>query len=164
MKTILVAIDFSAITEKTIQATFSLVEGSSAKLVFLHVICPLPAVDNLLAAKADHEAVLAQKEKRARRALATMVSRARGRGFVVGSYLARGVPSIEIVSLAAELKAALIVMGSHGHGPVYDLIVGSTAQGVFQASPCPLMLVPTDSRRSEQGGPKYASPMHSAAS
>jgi nucleotide-binding universal stress UspA family protein len=34
-------------------------------------------------------------------------------------------------------------MGSHGHGALYNLLVGGTASGVIQKSPCPVVIVPT---------------------
>ena len=43
----------------------------------------------------------------------------------------------EILKTAQEISADLIVMGSHGHGPVYNLLVGSVTEGVLKAGPAP---------------------------
>ena len=51
-----------------------------------------------------------------------------------------GLPVDEI--LARAKKADYIVMGSHGHGAVYDLLVGSTTHGVLKQAPCPVVIVP----------------------
>ncbi len=48
----------------------------------------------------------------------------------------------EILKTAAEISAHLIVMGSHGHGSVYNLLVGSVTEGVLQAAGRPVLLVP----------------------
>ena len=48
----------------------------------------------------------------------------------------------EILNTAQEISADLIVMGSHGHGPVYNLLVGSVTEGVLKAGQRPVLLVP----------------------
>lgn len=48
----------------------------------------------------------------------------------------------EILKTAAEVSADLIVMGSHGHGAVYNLLVGSVTEGVLKAGERPVLLVP----------------------
>ena len=48
----------------------------------------------------------------------------------------------EILKMAAEISADLIVMGSHGHGAVYNLLVGSVTEGVLKVGQCPVLLVP----------------------
>jgi nucleotide-binding universal stress UspA family protein len=48
----------------------------------------------------------------------------------------------EILKSAREVSADLIVMGSHGHGPVYNLLVGSVTEGVLRAGERPILLIP----------------------
>lgn len=48
----------------------------------------------------------------------------------------------EILKTAQEISADLIVMGSHGHGPVYNLLVGSVTEGVLKAAQRAVLLVP----------------------
>ena len=48
----------------------------------------------------------------------------------------------EILKTAQEISASLIVMGSHGHGPVYNLLVGSVTEGVLKTGQRPVLLVP----------------------
>jgi nucleotide-binding universal stress UspA family protein len=47
-----------------------------------------------------------------------------------------------VLAQAKRLKADVIVLGSHGHGAVYNLVVGSTANGVLKHAPCPVLVVP----------------------
>ena len=55
-------------------------------------------------------------------------------------HLVYGRPETEIHSLAEEIQADLIVVGSHGrHG--LALLLGSTANGVLQGSPCDVLAV-----------------------
>ena len=48
----------------------------------------------------------------------------------------------EILKLADELSADLIVLGSHGHSSVYNLLVGSVTEGVIKAGKHPVLLIP----------------------
>jgi universal stress protein A len=51
-----------------------------------------------------------------------------------------GTPKREIVRVAAEQKAELIVLGSHGrHG--LQLLLGSTANGVLHQATCDVLAV-----------------------
>ena len=55
--------------------------------------------------------------------------------------LLRGDPAAEIVRLAGEAKADLIVMGTHGRGGLGRLLMGSVAEGVMRKAPCPVVTV-----------------------
>ena len=48
-----------------------------------------------------------------------------------------------ILSEASRLGAGVIVIGSHGKGPVHRLLVGSTSEGVLRGSTVPVFVVPT---------------------
>ena len=48
----------------------------------------------------------------------------------------------EVLQTATEISANLIVMGSHGHGSVYNLLVGSVTEGILKAGQRPVLLVP----------------------
>jgi nucleotide-binding universal stress UspA family protein len=47
----------------------------------------------------------------------------------------------EIVKAARKEKAHLVVMGTHGHGVIGRILLGSVAQRVTAASPVPVLLV-----------------------
>ena len=52
-------------------------------------------------------------------------------------------PIVEkILDQAADRNAAMIVMGSHGHGALYELLVGSITNGVLKGAKCPVVVVP----------------------
>ncbi|PYJ41213.1 MAG: universal stress protein, partial [Verrucomicrobia bacterium] len=48
----------------------------------------------------------------------------------------------EILKQADAINADLIVMGTHGHGAMYNLLVGSATKGVLKHSSRPVLLVP----------------------
>jgi universal stress protein A len=52
-----------------------------------------------------------------------------------------GHPFVEIVNYAAEHAIDLIVMGTHGRGPVAHMLLGSVAERVVRRAPCPVLTV-----------------------
>jgi nucleotide-binding universal stress UspA family protein len=55
--------------------------------------------------------------------------------------LRAGVPAAEIVRYAADREIDLIVMGTHGRGPVGHMVMGSVAEKVVRTAPCPVLTV-----------------------
>jgi len=60
-------------------------------------------------------------------------------------------PANEIVSFAWRECADLVVLATHGHGPVRRALIGSTAASVLRRVPCPVLVVPPPARRSDRG-------------
>jgi nucleotide-binding universal stress UspA family protein len=81
---------------------------------------------------ADAEHVLAQRTNPVVEALPHVVRRV-----VAGLPAAR-----EIAQYAASHGADLIVVGTHGYGPVRRLVLGSVADRVVRMAPCPVLTVP----------------------
>jgi len=50
-----------------------------------------------------------------------------------------GNPSTEVTSIAKEIGASLIVMGTHGYSAFEELVIGSVALKVITKAPCPTM-------------------------
>ncbi len=64
-----------------------------------------------------------------------------GRGFVTDEVLVvKGNPVDQILAISRERDCDLIVMGTHGHGPIEDMI-GSTARKVLRHSLIPVLAV-----------------------
>ena len=142
MNVILVPVDFSEVTDDTLQIAQKLAAGCGAKLYIVHVeslftedlkAAPVqkPHRDYLVRlARADHQLVQGLAED------------LRQRGCNAEALLARGYVVEKILDEARRLRADLIVMGSHGHGRLYDVFVGSTCQGVLHKAEVPVLVVP----------------------
>ena len=62
-------------------------------------------------------------------------------GTVAGAHLRMGEAALEIVALAEELQADLIVIGSRGLGGVRRALIGSVSDSVVRHAHCPVLVV-----------------------
>jgi nucleotide-binding universal stress UspA family protein len=62
-------------------------------------------------------------------------------GTVAGAHLKMGEVDLEIVALAEELGADLIVIGSRGLGGVRRALMGSVSDSVVRHAHCPVLVV-----------------------
>lgn len=51
-------------------------------------------------------------------------------------------PAHEIADIAREVGADLVVMGTRGHGPIAELLLGSVVLRLLHVAPCPVLAVP----------------------
>jgi len=93
---------------------------------------------------------LAELMKQATRELAELEARTVSRGISVCTRTATGIPSQEVVAVAESEDADLIVVGTLGKSGVTHVLLGSTAERVIRASPCPVLAVRAESSGVEQ--------------
>jgi len=65
----------------------------------------------------------------------------RSKGVRIFGHLRTGNAAREIVQLASDLSADLIVVGTHGRTGVMKLLLGSVAQNVLTHAACPVLVV-----------------------
>ena len=53
----------------------------------------------------------------------------------------RGSAFIEIICYAKEHNIDLIVLGTHGRGPIAHMLMGSVAEKIVRKAPCPVLTV-----------------------
>lgn len=140
VKRILVAVDFSAVTGDVIRTTASLARVLGAEVRLLHVAAPEPDFVGYEAGPATVRQRVAEEYRAARRQLHALEDSLRGE-IKVNSIMVQGDPVEKILAAAREFGADLIALGSHGHGALYDLLVGSVASGVLKAASCPVLVV-----------------------
>jgi nucleotide-binding universal stress UspA family protein len=81
-------------------------------------------------------------EQRGRELLDAEVERVRSaRGTVAGAHLMMGDVAREIVHLAEDLGAGLIVMGSRGRGGIRRALMGSVSDSAIRHAHCPVLVV-----------------------
>lgn len=60
-------------------------------------------------------------------------------GVSVNTIVSLGNPTKEIINTAKDIKADLVVMGTHGYSPLEELVIGSNTLKVITKSSCPVM-------------------------
>src|ERR1035438_9505200 len=134
MKTVLAAIDFSPVTEPVLGVVAGLARALKARVLLLHVVPAPPPMASYQISEDEAAQLLAATERDAVRRLAALPT---------GTLPATGFPADEIVREALGNGADFIVVGSHGHTALYDLLVGSTTHGVLKKAACPVLIVPS---------------------
>lgn len=142
MKTILTPIDFSDATDAVIGASVRLATATEAELVLLHVVTPPVVASEYGLVMENVSEIIAAAEKASAKKLETLIKEVSGQGLKVRSLQIISSPVESILTAAEAEQADYIVMGSHGHSALYDLIVGSTTHGVLDKAPCPVVIVP----------------------
>ncbi|HEY4117827.1 MAG TPA: universal stress protein [Byssovorax sp.] len=70
---------------------------------------------------------------------------ARARGLVrvakIVTHAAEGDPAAEIIALAADVDADLVVVGTHGRSGLRRALMGSVAEGVVRRAGCPVYVM-----------------------
>jgi nucleotide-binding universal stress UspA family protein len=141
MKTILAPVDFSKVSESLIKEAAALARAFDGRVVLLNVV-QLPVMSNEHAGLLDITQLTAAGKKNSSRQLEKLQELLENAFVKTESVQVTGTPVAHIVEQAERLGADYIVMGSHGHTALYDLIVGSTTHGVLMRSKCPVVIVP----------------------
>src|SRR5947207_2984850 len=125
MKTILVPLDLSRAAVRVCNAACTLARLIQGRLILLHVVPPAPLV--LSDAYAFDAGQLAEMSRGAERAagrrLQVLARHCTKRKVRTTTVQLTGLPAGTILARAASSRAAYIVMGSHGHGAMHDLLV-----------------------------------------
>lgn len=142
MKKILVPVDFSNVTPRVVDAAADLSRALSAELVLLHVAQPEPEFIGYEPGPTSVRQAAARHMKEEHRQLHEIDHRLEAQGLKVTSLVVQGYVVEKILKETERVGADLVVMGSHGHGALRHLLVGSVAEGVLRKSPCPVLIVP----------------------
>jgi nucleotide-binding universal stress UspA family protein len=140
LKTILVPTDFSECSEAAIRYGRALAEAFGASLHLLHVVQdPYKqawAAEGFAAPVTD---MIVQWETQARTRLAEAAATCAPVATTVATRI--GAPFYDIASYAAEMNVDLIVIGTHGRGPIGHMLLGSVAERIVRKAPCPVLTV-----------------------
>ncbi len=147
MERIVAAVDGSAPSLKAVDFAADLASKYDAELILFNVAREFsPIIDGELEAYAriEHIETLASEAgvAAAETVLAGARLTARAKGATrISTRWAFGDPAEEIIALAKDRQADLIVIGSRGHGRLAGLLLGSVAQKTLGHASCPVLAV-----------------------
>ena len=144
---VLCPVDFSVSSARALQNAAALARRFEARLVVLHVVPQTAPYDPEAATFAQPIVANPVLCQLVRQDLARFVAESTSPGTPVELVVREGEPWREILSVARELAADLIVMGTHGRGGFKYLLMGSVAQEVLSRASCPVVTVSHDEAR-----------------
>ena len=158
MKKILVAVDFSKNTGKVVEQATILAKGLMAKTWIVHVTSDQlqkaayagasfydPVAAFISAPAGDVEMardLCAEEYKQEHQTLLQLSKKLRQAGVDAQAMLLKGDAAELILEQAENLDIDMIVMGSHGHGILRKMLLGSVTEKVLHKAFCSVLIVP----------------------
>jgi nucleotide-binding universal stress UspA family protein len=137
-------VDFSDCSIAALRYALSLAEGAKARLTAVNVLEWMPVGYDPLVGPTDLAGFHAAVERSAREQLHRIVAGLPTTNVHVEETVRSGRPYHEILRLATEQHAELIVLGIHGRNPIDRMLFGSTAEPVVRRATCPVLTVRAD--------------------
>lgn len=142
-KSILCPVDFSDTSMRALEYAFSMAREADARLTVLHVTpqeFDLPVEDRGDDSSLTIAEFFERRERQARHRLEDAVRAGKEEYCTAEPVTTRAHrPWEEILRVAAERRADLIVMGVQGRGAVDLMLFGSTTQRVIRQAACPVL-------------------------
>ena len=136
---IVVGIDYSDIGELALHRAAD--HAGRYENAVLHVIAVAEGDGPRLPEDLTHDAKEAFIEDARQTLHAYIEERLEPKTLGIRTHVKLGSPAKQIVALAAELEADLVVVGTHGRRGFRRLVMGSVAEDVVRNAPCPVMVV-----------------------
>ena len=143
---LLVALDLSESTKTIVDKVEEITRECPAKVWILHNALPEPDVlefkTNPIGARED----LAKKFHNEHREIQEIGNRLRKAGLDATALLVHGATVETILQEASDLDVDMIVVGTHGRGAMYQLLMGSVSEGILHKARYPVLVIPTHKR------------------
>ena len=143
LKNILVATDFTEASANALAFGRELARAFGGSLHVLHVVGNIVAeASHVEGYTTDFAALQRQAEEAGRKQLDAVVTEEDRRTLAARTIvLTSSTPAEAIVSYARDAHISLVIVGTHGRGAVAHLFMGSVAERVVRAAPCPVLTV-----------------------
>jgi len=143
---ILVPIDFSDCSMKSLEYAKTLARQFGSKLVLLNSVALQYFITSDEYARYDLPLLMQQAEKASRKQMRDLIEKTDWNGIEVESSLQIGHAGQQICARALEHGADVIVTSTHGTTGFKHILVGSTAEYVVRHASCPVLVVPSHER------------------
>jgi len=142
---ILCPVDFSDLSEETLEVAIQLTEKYNASFHILYVLSRPNLYDWSLSGMSttvlDNWFEETKKEVTTKvHALAELIKKDHPGMTITDEITEFTDPADSILEIAASIKADLIIMGSHGRKGLNRILMGSVAEAVLRHAPCAVMI------------------------
>jgi len=132
-------VDFSHASRHSLDVAASLASESGGRLTVAHIVETPPEIADMPTPDlSEYRSMCFEQARRSMKTLTAPLRQVCG----VDELLLAGKPAREILRLAEEQQADLIVMGIEGRGTVDRMLFGSVCQHVVRQAGCPVLTVP----------------------
>lgn len=143
LKTILYATDFSDSSAVGAETALYLARLGGGRIHILHVISEFAAIQRTMIPPSAFEALEKEVEVQSIVQMKAFCHKHFGEQVPTETHTTIGIPFKEILAKAAEIRADLIIIGTHGSTGIEHVIVGSTAERLLRrATKIPVLAVP----------------------
>jgi nucleotide-binding universal stress UspA family protein len=112
------------------------------KIWIIHVVAPDPDFIGYEVGPQTERDFIAKKYHEKHIALQEIAKEMKSEGFSVTPLLLQGPTVQSILDEADDIDADLIITGSHGHGVMYNIFIGSISKEVLNNSTRPVVIIP----------------------
>lgn len=138
---VLLATDFSEPASHAAPHAADLARRHRARLHVGHVVEDFSYWEGYQLEHFPSEDVYEELRKNARLAIEDLFDQDVRAGLTIEAHVVHGKPFVEIIRLAREVEAEVIVIGSHGQSGIAETLFGSTAERVVRKAPCAVFVV-----------------------
>lgn len=158
-KKILFCADFSENSEPARLLALEYAKAFGAQLLIIHVIhgITFSGFENWIGDEIKHFMALTEEEAVGR--LHKLAEECRQQVTIAKTFCHQGLAPYEIVKVATEESADLIVLGTHGRTGVKHLVMGSVARSVLRMAHRPVLIVEAPLEKGESSDEPYEFPV-----
>jgi len=146
-KKLLVPIDFSDVTDRVVAKAEQMARALGAEVLLMNVASnrqTIAGIGEVPFVMTTPEVAASERFPEQKRQLAMLKSALHDKGIDAQSLFVAGSPAEEILAAADQHQVELIIMGSHGHGAFYELVVGTVTQSVLHHTCHAVLIVPSE--------------------
>lgn len=146
MKKLAVAIDFSDVMPTVLDAAVNMARALDASLYLVHVVEAVPSYGMYGFAPEEVPSVgpeMAEITLAAKNRVDNVARSVAKEGVTVHSVNLEGNILDEILDYVAEESMDMLILGSHGHGFIAGLLLGSVAEGAVRRATIPTLIIPS---------------------
>ncbi len=133
-----IALDFSGKDEKLLAESLRVIDKTQTQIILLHVV--ESAVAHSLGAEGEDRETISDREH-----LEALTQTLKDAGISAEWRLASGNPASQLAKMINEWQADFVIVGSHGHAGVSDLIHGAVINNLRHNIKAGMMIVPLPS-------------------
>ena len=138
---VLIPLDGSKVAEGILPFAENVAGPLDAEVVLLRVVEPVSPAEAMASAGVAFPDTLFLRELTAKDYLAALAKGLETKGLRVRTALRVGAPAAAIVAAAAEEKADLIAMTTHGRSGFRRVLFGSVAESVLRSAEVPVLMM-----------------------